>query len=51
MAEHRFQLLEAESLDGLAAWNFLDQKIQLNKHYPILKILKPLNCPTEIVSP
>jgi len=44
-----FQLLEPESLDGLAAWNFLDQKIGLNKHYPILKILKPLNCPTEIV--
>lgn len=45
-----FQLLEPESADGLATWNFLDPKIQLNKHYPILKILKPPNCPTEIVA-
>ena len=44
-----FQLLEPESLDGLAAWNFLDEEIQLNKHYPILKILSPVNCPTGIV--
>lgn len=46
-----FQLLEPETLDGIAAWNFLDQKLQLNKPYPILKIPEPLNRPTEIVGP
>ena len=46
-----FQLLEPESSDGLATWNFLDPKLQRGKPYPVLKILKPLNCPTEIVSP
>ena len=43
-----FHLLEPESEDGLATWNFLDPKIQLHKNYPILKILEPLDCPSEI---
>jgi len=44
-----FQLLEPESEDGLATWNFLDPKIRLHRDYPVLKILEPLDCPTEIV--
>lgn len=46
-----FQLLEPESADGVATWNFLDPNLQRGRHYPILKIRSPLNCPTEIVSP
>ncbi|MCP4678096.1 MAG: M14 family metallopeptidase, partial [Deltaproteobacteria bacterium] len=45
-----FQLLEPESADGLITWNFLDSKIRRNRHHPILKILKPLSCPSEIVA-
>ena len=41
-------MLEPESEDGLATWNYLDPKIQLDKNYPILKILEPPDCPTEI---
>jgi hypothetical protein len=46
-----FQLLEPESSDGLATWNFLDPKIQRGRLYPVLKIHAPPNCPTEIVGP
>ena len=44
-----FQLLEPESADGLATWNLLNPKIRRGRHYPILKVHEPLNCPTEIV--
>lgn len=35
-----FTLLEPESDDGLAAWNFLDSVLQAGKAYPIYKLLK-----------
>jgi hypothetical protein len=33
-----FHLLEPEGLDGLAAWNFLDDTLSVNQAYPIVKI-------------
>ena len=33
-----FHLLEPESLDGLAAWNFLDESLAVGERYPIVKL-------------
>jgi len=44
-----FQLLEPQSADGVATWNFLDPKLQPGRPYPVLKIHTLLTCPTEIV--
>ena len=33
-----FHLLEPESLDGLAAWNFLDDSLAVGAAYPIVKV-------------
>lgn len=44
-----FQLLEPESSDGLATWNFLDPKLQRGRLYPVLKIHTSPTFPTEIV--
>ena len=33
-----FHLLEPESLDGLAAWNFLDDALAVGAAYPIIKV-------------
>jgi hypothetical protein len=35
-------LLEPESLDGAAAWGFLDGKLAVNSPYPILKARRPV---------
>jgi hypothetical protein len=34
-----FHLLEPECLDGVAAWNFLDDALKVGQPYPILKLL------------
>ncbi len=33
-----FHLLEPECLDGVAAWNFLDDSLKVNQPYPIFKV-------------
>ena len=42
-----FQLLEPESLDGVAAWNLLDAHLQLGRPYPIVKCHQKIPVPTE----
>jgi hypothetical protein len=44
-----FQLLEAESLDGVVAWNFIDEQCQMNQPYPIVKCYQQMRVPTEIL--
>lgn len=44
-----FHLLEPESLDGVAAWNFLDDMLTPQSRYPIGKVYTPLRVPTEPV--
>ncbi len=42
-----FQLLEPESLDGVAAWDLLDGHLQANGSYPIVKCYDPISIRTE----
>ena len=42
------QLLEPESLDGLAAWGLLEGEMRSGQKYPILKIMNRVNAPTII---
>ncbi len=42
-----FHLLEPESLDGVAAWNFLDGSLKVKERYPILSTFAPVHAPTE----
>jgi len=42
-----FHLLEPESLDGVAAWNFLDRSLSTDKPYPIHKCFEQLNVACE----
>lgn len=44
-----FHLLEPESLDGVAAWGFLESSFSIGSSYPILKIFNPVRLPTEQV--
>jgi dipeptidyl-peptidase-4 len=39
-------LLEPESDDGLATWNFLDAELKEGKDYPILRLLTAVKLPT-----
>ncbi|MCW5942994.1 MAG: M14 family metallopeptidase [Fimbriimonadaceae bacterium] len=41
-----FHLAEPRSLDGLAAWDFLEGKLEAGKPYPILKAMVPLRVAT-----
>ena len=34
-------LLEPQSEDGLAAWNLLDEQLEVKKDYPLRRVLKP----------
>ena len=36
-------LLEPESSDGLATWNFLDAWLEVGKSYPVLRVTEPFN--------
>lgn len=40
-------LLEAESNDGLATWNYLDEHLQVDADFPILRIVESSEFPTE----
>ncbi|MBA7712577.1 hypothetical protein ES703_121556 [subsurface metagenome] len=42
-----FHLLEPESLDGVAAWGFLDSELWLNKPYPIRKCYERIHTSSE----
>ena len=42
-----FQLLEPESLDGVVAWNLLDQQLKPSGIYPIFKCHETISVPTE----
>ncbi len=42
-----FQLLEPESLDGVAAWNLFGRRLQAGEKYPIVKCYHRPNVPTE----
>ena len=44
-----FNLLEPESLDGVAAWGFLAGSIGEKTHYPILKVKRPVRTPAQLV--
>lgn len=46
-----FQILEPESLDGAAAWNFLDEQCRMNQPYPIMKCYQNIRVPTEVLGP
>jgi hypothetical protein len=48
LARVAFYLLEAESDDGLAYWNFLDAYLEKGKTYPIHKIMGELKAATTI---
>jgi hypothetical protein len=39
LAKLAFYLLEAESDDGLVAWNFLDEYLEKGKTYPVYKLM------------
>jgi len=42
-----FHLLEPESIDGVAAWGFLDPALHARQHYPIHKCFNQVRVPTE----
>ena len=42
-------LLEPESDDGLATWNFLDHVLAVGRDYPILRARAPVTAPAWIV--
>ncbi len=42
-----FHLLEPESIDGVAAWGFLDGKLQPGQAYPIRKCFRKVNAASE----
>jgi len=44
-----FHLLEPESIDGVAAWGFLDGELHQGKAYPIRKCYRPLHVASERV--
>jgi len=44
-----FQLLEPESLDGVVAWNLLDEQCRANQPYPIMKCYQQMRVPTEVL--
>lgn len=45
-----FQLLEPESLDGVAAWNLLDRQLRGKGIYPIVKCYETIDVPTETLN-
>ena len=44
-----FHLLEPESIDGVAAWGFLEGKLHPGEAYPIRKCYRPLHVASERV--
>ncbi len=44
-----FYLLEAESDDGLASWNFLDEYLEEGKVYPIYKLLHSAQVSSQVM--
>lgn len=46
-----FQILEPESLDGVAAWNLLDDHLLVDKAFPITKCYQHIRVPTEAWEP
>lgn len=44
-----FHILEPESLDGVAAWGFLDASLRAQSPYPILKSFAPVHAASERV--
>jgi hypothetical protein len=42
-----FHLLEPESIDGVAAWGFLDPELRARGHYPIHKCFDQVRVATE----
>jgi hypothetical protein len=42
-------MLESQSDDGFAFWNFLDDSLEAGKPYPIWSIAKPIKLPLEPV--
>jgi hypothetical protein len=44
-----FYLLEAESTDGIGAWGILQTVPKVGDPFPIVKLLKSPNVPTELV--
>jgi hypothetical protein len=44
-----FYLLEAESDDGLAAWNFLDAYLEKGRTYPIYKVMAELKAASRLL--
>jgi hypothetical protein len=45
-----FYLLEPESEDGLATWNFFDSYLEAGKTFPVFKIMNSQNIATRIIS-
>jgi hypothetical protein len=48
LAPLAFYLLEAESDNGFANWNFLDAYLEKSKTYPIYKLMKDVNAPSKL---
>jgi hypothetical protein len=46
-----FQLLEPESLDGVVAWNLLDEQCRTNQPYPVMKCYQQIHVPAEVLGP
>jgi hypothetical protein len=44
-----FHILEPESLDGAAAWEFFDGSFAAGNRYPVVKVFAPVYVPTERV--
>lgn len=42
-----FHILEPESLDGAAAWEFFDEPFTVGSRYPVVKVFKPVHVPVE----
>lgn len=43
-------MLEAESDDGFAFWNFFDDSLENGKEFPVLRIARPIEIKTEAVT-
>ncbi len=48
LAKLAFYLLEAESDDGLVAWNFLDEYLAQGKTYPVYKLLSEVKAASRL---
>ena len=46
-----FYLLEPESDDGLAAWNFLDPYLETGKTYPVYRTMQELKVSSRLLAP